>query len=192
LDQARLVNELPPRPACGCGLAPEELKTCPQLKEHRDMPISDVYTVDSGMVTISSTSQSPILLLNTTSTKRAFCVGIRMKLGVTAAAAGNDCVFTLARAGNSPTGGTAANLRAHDSASATAFSTGAIPAYTIAPTLGNVLGEWVLPQSTGSMWEEFPPLGYEWVVPASGFLVGFVTMSVATSTPAEMQFVVSE
>jgi len=98
----------------------------------------------------------------------------------------------LARAGNSPTGGTAANLRAHDAASATAFSTGAIPSYTIAPTLGNVLAEWVLPQTTGSMWEEFPPLGYEWVVGTSGFLVGFVTLSVATSTPVEMQMVISE
>jgi hypothetical protein len=156
------------------------------------MAISDIFTVDSGMVSIASTSQSPILLLNTTSTKRAFCVGVRMKIGVTAAAAGNDCVFTLARAGNSPTGGTAANLRAHDAASATAFSTGAIPAYTIAPTLGNILGEWVLPQTTGSMWEEFPPLGYEWVVGTSSYLVGFVTLSVATSTPVEMQFVVSE
>ena len=156
------------------------------------MAISDVYTVDSGMITISSTSQSPILLLNTTATKRAFVVGVRMKIGVTAAAAGNDVVFTLARAGNSPTGGTAANLRPHDSSSAAAFSTAAIPAYTIAPTLGNVLGEWVLPQTTGSMWEEFPPLGYEWVAPTSGFLVGFVTNSVATATPVEMQFVVSE
>jgi hypothetical protein len=156
------------------------------------MAISDVYTVDSGMVSISSTAQSPILLLNTTATKRAFIVGVRMKIGVTAAAAGNDVVFTLARAGNSPTGGTAANLRAHDAASAAAFSTAAIPAYTIAPTLGNVLGEWVLPQTTGSMWEEFPPLGYEWAVGVSSFAVGFVTNSVATATPVEFQFVVSE
>lgn len=156
------------------------------------MAISDIYTVDSGMITISSTSQSPILLLNTTSTKRAFCVGVRMKIGVTAAAAGNDVVFTLARAGNSPTGGTGVTARAHDSGSAAAITTAAIPSYTIAPTLGNILGEWVLPQTTGSMWEEFPPLGYEWVGPTSGFLVGFVTNSVATATPVEMQFVISE
>lgn len=157
------------------------------------MAISDIYTVDSGMNTISvTTANQPILLLNTTATKRAFVVGVRMKIGVTAAAAGNDVVFTLARAGNSPTGGTAANLRPHDAASAAAFSTAATPAYTIAPTLGNILGEWVLPQTTGSMWEEFPPLGYEWVVGTSGFLVGSVTLSVATATPVEFQFVVSE
>ena len=156
------------------------------------MAISDVFSADSGMVTLATTTQSPILLLNTTSTKRAFCVGVRMKIGVTAAAAGNDCIFTLARAGNSPTGGTAVNLRAHDAASAAAFSTAAIPSYTIAPTLGNVLAEWALPQTTGSMWEEFPPLGYEWVVGTSGYLVMFATLSVATSTPVEAQFVISE
>jgi hypothetical protein len=157
-----------------------------------NMAISDIYTVDSGLVTISSTSQSPILLLNVQSTKRCFVVGVRMKIGVTAAAAGNDCLFTLARAANSPTGGTGVTARAHDAGSAAAITTAAIPAYTIAPTLGNILGEWVLPQTTGSMWEEFPPLGYEWVGGTSTYLVGFVTLSVATSTPVEMQFVVSE
>lgn len=156
------------------------------------MPISDIYTADSGLVSIASTSQSPILLATTTSTKRAFVVGIRMKVGVTTAATGNDVLFTLARAANSPSGGTAVNLRPHDSASATAFTTAAIPAYATAPTLGNVLGEWVLPQTTGSMWEEFPPLGYEWVIPASGFLAVFVTNSAATSTPVEAQLVISE
>lgn len=156
------------------------------------MAISDLYTVDSGMVSISSTAQSPILLLTTPATKRAFVVGVRMSIGVTAAAAGNDVVFTVARAGNSPTGGTAALLRAHDAASATAFTTGAIPAYTIAPTLGNILAEWTLPQTTGSMWEEFPPLGYEWVAGVSSSIVGFVTNSVATATPVEFQFIISE
>ena len=156
------------------------------------MAISDIYTVDSGMVATATTSQTAVLELRTVATKRAFVTGLRMKIGVTAAAAGNDAVFTLARAGNSPTGGTSANLRAHDAASATALSTAFIGSWTIAPTLGNVLGEWVLPQTTGSMWEEFPPLGYEWVAGVSTSLVGFITLSVATSTPVEFQFVVSE
>ena len=80
------------------------------------MAISDIYTADSGLVTISSTSQSPILDIRTTSTKRAFVVGIRVKIGVTAAAAGNDVVFTLGRVTTAGTGGTSANLRAHDAA----------------------------------------------------------------------------
>lgn len=157
------------------------------------MPISDVYTIDSGMVAIATTSQSPVLEWRGGATKRGFVVGVRMKIGVTAAVAGNDVVFTLARAGAQGTGGTAANVRAHDAGSAAAINANAfIPSYTIAPTLGNVLGEWVLPQTTGSMWEEFPPLGYEWVMGVSTSIVGFVTNSVATSTPVEFQFVVSE
>lgn len=158
------------------------------------MPISDVYTIDSGLIAVATTAQTPVLELRTLATKRAFLVGVRMKIGVTAAVAGNDVVFTLARSGNSPTGGSAANIRPHDSASAAAISTAFIGAWTIAPTLGNVLGEWVLPQTTGSMWEEFPPLGYEWVAAASATVsvVGFVTTTVATSTPVEFQFVISE
>lgn len=156
------------------------------------MAISDIYTVDSGMVAQASTTQTAILEYRVGATKRGFIVGVRMKIGVTAAAAGNDVVFTLARAGNTPAGGTAANIRAHDAGSAAAINTAFIGSWTTAPTLGNVLAEWVLPQTTGSMWEEFPPLGYEWVGGASTSLVGFVTTSVATSTPVEFQFVVSE
>lgn len=160
------------------------------------MAISDIYTVDSGMVATATTSQTPLLELRPAGTKRAFIVGVRMKIGVTAAAAGNDAVFTLARSGNGPTGGSAASLRAHDSASAAAINGAFIGSWTIAPTLGNILGEWVLPQTTGSMWEEFPPLGYEWVMPSAtgsgNSIVAFITNSVATSTPVEVQFVVSE
>lgn len=156
------------------------------------MAISDIYTLDSGLIAVATTSQTPVLMLATAATKRNFIVGVRMSIGVTAAAAGNAITFTLARAGNSPTGGSAANLRANDSAAPAALSAGTIAAWTIAPTLGNILGEWELPQTTGSAWEEFPPLGYEWVVPVSGFVVGFVTCSVATSTPVGFQFIVSE
>jgi hypothetical protein len=156
------------------------------------MAISDIYTVDSGLIATATTSQTPILELRTVATKRAFITGVRMTLGTTSAPAGNSALFTLARAGNSPTGGTAANLRANDAASATAISTAFIGAWTIAPTLGNILGEWELPQTTGSMWEEFPPLGYEWVAGVSTSIVGFITFANSTSTPIAFQFVVSE
>lgn len=157
------------------------------------MAISDVYTVDSGLIAQASTSQTPILEYRAGSTKRGFIVGVRMSIGVTAAAAGNAVTFTLARAGNSPSGGSGSNLiRPNDAASAAAINTAFIGTWTIAPTLGAILGEWELPQTTGSAWEEFPPLGYEWVVGASTSVVGFVTTSVATSTPVGFQFVVSE
>ena len=156
------------------------------------MAISDIYTIDSGMVATATTSQTPLLEYRAGATKRGFLVGVRMKIGVTGAVAGNDVVFTLARAGNSPSGGTGANRNPNDAASAASINTAFIGSWTIAPTLGNILGEWVLPQTTGSMWEEFPPLGYEWVAGVSTSLVMFVTPSVATSTPLECQFVVSE
>lgn len=160
------------------------------------MPISDVYTVDSGLVSVGATTITPVLELRPVGTKRAFIVGIRMKIGVTGAVAGNDVLFTLARSGNGPTGGTAANIRANDTASAAALNTAFIGSWTIAPTAGNTLAEWVLPQTTGSMWEEFPPLGYEWVMPSAtgsgNSVVGFVTPSVVTSTPVEFQFIFSE
>lgn len=156
------------------------------------MAISDIYTVDSGMVSVSVTTQTPVLEYRAGSTKRGFLVGVRMEVGVTSAVAGNDIVFTVARAANTPAGGTAANLRAHDPGSAAAINSAFIGAWTTAPTLGNILGEWTIPQTTGSSWEEFPPLGYEWVSGASASLVGFVTLSVATATPVEFQFIISE
>ena len=64
--------------------------------------------------------------------------------------------------------------------------------------MGTVLWEQELPQTTGSSWEEFPPLGYEWGVPAiatgsanSGVHM-FVTQSVATSTTYTVDIIWSE
>jgi hypothetical protein len=156
--------------------------------------ISDIYDFDSGLISVAATSQTPTMYIATTSTKRSWVVGVRVSIGVTAAAAGNSVLFTLARAGNSPSGGTTVTGRAHDSSAAAAFTTSAsaASAFSISPTLGNILWEMELPQTTGSSWEEFPPLGYEWGVPASGFLACFVTNSVSTSTPVQFQLVVSE
>lgn len=156
------------------------------------MAISDIYTIDSAPVTVAATTQTAIVEMRTASTLRAFVVGIRVKIGVTAAAAGNSSLFTLARSTAIATGGTASTPKAHDSAAPTAVTTGFIGSWTIAPTVGTVLAEWMLPQTTGSMWEEFPPLGYEWVAPVSGSTVLWVTNSVATSTPVECQIIFSE
>lgn len=64
--------------------------------------------------------------------------------------------------------------------------------------MGTILAEWDLPQSTGSMWEEFPPSGDEWGVPAiananaNAGVHLIVTASVATSTPLTFDFIWSE
>jgi hypothetical protein len=154
--------------------------------------ISDIFTADSALVSIASTSQTALVCLNAASTKRAFIVGVRMTIGVTAAAAGNSVLFTLARTSNSPTSSNTVTPRPHDAASAAALSSALVAAYTIAPTAGNILAEWELPQTTGSAWEEFPPLGYEWAVGTSTSVALFVTTSVATSTPLGAQLIFSE
>ena len=70
-------------------------------------------------------------------------------------------------------------------------------AWSTAPTVTTVLSDQELPQTTGSSWEEFPPLGYEWGVTniASGANAGvhvFVTQSVATSTTYTVDIIWSE
>lgn len=162
------------------------------------MAISDIYMVTSSLVTISSTSQSPILLIKGSTTSRTYVVGVRVDIGVTSAAAGNSTLFQLYRATNTPTGGTAVTPQAHDPAAPASLATATIPSFTIAPTVtaGTQLWEQELPQTTGSSWEEFPPLGYEWQIPvnsgSTGWLVVMVTNSVATGTPVSCDIVFSQ
>ena len=64
--------------------------------------------------------------------------------------------------------------------------------------VGGIVAEFELPQSTGSMWEEWPPQNYEWQIPAiatgaanSGLHV-FVTQSSAVSTTYLCAIIFSE
>ena len=164
------------------------------------MAISDVFTYKSGSVSIASTSTTPVISVYGTAAKRIWIVGVRVEIGVTAAAAGNSILFQLARpALTTVNGSSLASGNPHDYSSPASigqFST----SWSVAPTLGTVLAEWQLPQTTGSAWEEFPPLGYEWGVPAvanasSAAGIGvhlFVTASVATSTPVFVDIIASE
>ena len=85
----------------------------------------------------------------------------------------------------------------HDFSAPAALLTG-YTAWSTAPTVGAILAEWELPQTTGSMWEEFPPTNYEWQIPAianaaaNAGLHLFVTASVATSTPVFVNLVCSQ
>lgn len=157
----------------------------------------DVYTFRSGSVSNAVTTANPLLSVVAGTTVRALVVGIRVEIGVTAAAAGNSMLFQLVRPGNTMTGTTTTAGAAHDFSAPAAISTG-YTAWSTAPTVGTILGEWELPQTTGSMWEEFPPTGYEWQVPAvanaaanSGLHV-FVTASVGTATPVFVDLIVAE
>lgn len=157
------------------------------------MAISEVYNADSGLVAVATTAQTALLELRAAATRRAWVQGIRIAIGNTAAVAGNNVLFTLARAGNTPSGGTSVTLVPADPAAPTAIATAFKGAWTIAPTQGAILAEWEIPQASGSMWVEYPPQGSEWTLPvATASIVMFVTASVATSTPMQAQFVVNE
>jgi len=159
------------------------------------MAISDLFVADSGMVSLGTSTQTGLIAFNTPSTKRIWVVGVRLAVGVTSAAAGNCVQFTLARVANTPSTTNTVNIRAQDaSAPASLIGTTAMidPWTTTAPTLGNILGEWELPQVTGSAWEEFPPLGYEFGIAVSSGVGIFVTPSVNTTTLLQAQIIWSE
>lgn len=161
------------------------------------MATSDVYTFRSGSVSLAATSATAISSVFATAAIRGWVVGIRVEIGITAAAAGNSILFQLARPGNSPTGTTLTSGSAHDYSAPASICQGCTT-WSTAPTVGAVLAEFELPQTTGSMWEEFPPLGYEWGIPAianTGANSGvhlFATAGVSTSTPVLVDLVVSE
>ena len=132
-----------------------------------------------------------------TTAVRGWVVGVRVDVGVTATAAGNSLLFQLARPGNTVNGSSLSSGDPHDY-SAPASICQQCTTWTTAPTVGTILWEQELPQTTGSAWEEFPPLGYEWGIPAianntaNAGLHLFVTPSVATSTPVLVDLIVSE
>jgi hypothetical protein len=161
------------------------------------MPVSDVYTARSGSVAVAAATATAVMSLNMTTVKRGWVVGVRVDVGVTAAAVGNSLLFQLCRPANTHTATGAASGIPHDFAAAASIGQVAT-AWSTAPTLGSVLWEQELPQTTGSSWEEFPPSGYEWQVPAlatgsaNAGLHMLVTPSVATSTPVFVDLIWSE
>jgi hypothetical protein len=159
------------------------------------MPISDIFT-GSGTATVSSVAATPIASITTAATKRAFFVGIRVGIGATSYAAGN-CLFQLWRSMNTPTVGTTGGGSPNDSASAASLSTflyAGGTAYTVSPSgTNNLLWQQELPQTTGSSWEEFPPLGYEYVIPvSSGVFLSVTAAGTAASQTYVVEFVWSE
>jgi hypothetical protein len=161
------------------------------------MPISDVYTARSGSVAVAATSATPVMSLTMTTVKRGWIVGVRIDIGVTTAAAGNSSLFQVCRPGNTATATGGASGNPHDFSAAASIGQFATT-WSTAPTVGTILWEQELPQTTGSSWEEFPPSGYEWQIPAlatgaaNAGLHCFVTNSVGTSTPVFFDLIWSE
>lgn len=160
------------------------------------MAVSDVYTFRVNP-TLSATGDTAELSVVMGTTLRGWVVGVRFEVGVTLAAAGNEIIFTLARPGNTMTGTTTVTGNPHDFSAPASVATG-YSAWSTAPTKGAILGEWTVPQTTGSMWEEFPPTGYEWQIPAianaaaNAGLHIFANPSVVTSTPVTIELIMSE
>ena len=166
------------------------------------MPISDVYTWRFTATVAATTAGTPLGSLISPATKRAWIVGIRVKVLQTAAAAGFNSLIQLARPNATNTATGLATVTAAHDFSAPASMSSVATTWSTAPVLGTavgaVLAEYNLPQTTGSMWEEWPPTGYEWQVPAiatgaanSGVHV-FITQGVATSTPYAIDLIFSE
>jgi hypothetical protein len=156
------------------------------------MPISEIYTGTSS-ASLATTSITALCALTAPTTKRGWLVGVRVSLGVSAAAAGYSCLFQLYRLTNaSSVSGTTSNVTypndpAGPTTSLCTFST--IGAGWSTPPTGNVNCLWQqeIPQTTGSSWEEFPPLGYEYGLNTTGAVGGlalWVTCSVATASTA--------
>lgn len=162
------------------------------------MAISDIYTATVSQTT-SAAGPTALTSVFGGATKRAWMVGVRVECTATSAAAGNSSLFQLARPGNGASvtsSTTSVQSVAHD------FSAPAGIAYSattwgVAPTVGSVLADWTIPQTTGSAWEEFPPLGYEWGIPAIAITNAnagihlFVTQNASSSTYT-IQFIWSE
>jgi len=165
------------------------------------MPISDIYTAHFTP-TIATTSATAAGSLISPATKRAWVVGVRVKILQTTAASGNNVLFQLARPQNTPNASSLSTVAdAHDFSAPASLSSIA-STWTTPPTVstaaGGILAEYNLPQVAGAMWEEFPPSGYEWQVPAiannsanSGVHV-FITQNVSTSTTYAIDLIFSE
>jgi hypothetical protein len=152
------------------------------------MPISELYT-GTGTATLATTSATPLCALIAPTTKRGWIVGVRVSLGVSAAAAGNSVLFQLFKVTNpsGPVVGQTGNFAPNDPAGpATALCIFQTSAFSTAPTgVATCYWQQELPQTTGSSWEEFPPLGYEYVLNSGGTQGGvalWATCSVATAS----------
>ena len=161
------------------------------------MAYNDVYVHRSGSVAVAAVVATPLISLFGTAAKRGWLLGVRMMVGNTLAVAGNNLLFQLARPGNMPNASATQAGNPHDFSSPAGIMVNGI-AWTTAPTVGTILAEWELPQSSGADWTEFPPTGVEWGVPAIANNAAnagvhlFVTPSVNTSTPILINLVAGE
>lgn len=131
------------------------------------MPLGRSYTVDSGQVLLTSASQTPMLLASTTTT--AICDIQAIRVGIFS---GSGAIYPtsstvqcyLARATNTPAGGTPVTPRPHNPADIPANTGWTIGSWSTAPAFGPILWGQVVPFAPGSAWAEWVTPGAEWRV----------------------------
>jgi hypothetical protein len=175
------------------------------------MPISDIYystNTTSGVgVTLSTTTATCVGGLLPTTTKRIWVVGCRVEITSSLASAGGSVIFQLERTTttvNNTSASATSTAAPQDGAAPAALTTSykALTGWTTPPVYasGNFLAEWTIPQTGGSAWEEFPPLGYEWGIPVSASATGgansgvylWATLGQASSTVIVADLIWSE
>src|SRR5579859_7466878 len=159
------------------------------------MATSRTYTVGSGPIGVSTTSQTGLLLGSTNSTTKVAIQALRVGVhsGSGASYPSNaDAYWYLARPTNTPSGGTASTPTPHAGVSSpqAANSTWTIGSWTTAPTAptdiaGGVL--WSIPTalSAGANWGEWVTPQSEWEVGPSSYVAMWVTCS---SAPTSVSF----
>ena len=78
------------------------------------MPVSDIYTFPLASTSLATTTQTALMSVVAGTTVRLWGVAVRVEVGNTLAAAGNNLLFVLARPGNTMTGTTTFTGNPHD------------------------------------------------------------------------------
>lgn len=160
------------------------------------MSLGRIYTVDSGLITLASTSQTCILEGTTGSTNTVDIQAIRISLasgsGVSYPSNGTvQC--QLARASSVSGGSSALTPSPHNSGDVGAQSVWKSGSTAITATEGAVLWNQNLPFTAGANWAEWVTPGDEWRVPISSSVGFFLTCSSAgTATEFQVELVFAE
>lgn len=166
------------------------------------MPLGRTYTVDSGPVTLASTTQTPILASNGLATLvydiEAIRVSVTATVSTTPSYPGNGIVNCLfARTSAAAGGGASVVANPHnvaDIAARTLWVSGATAITGIA-TPGVTLWEQNLPFTAGANWAEWVTPGAEWrgAASATAGVALYITCSIAgTNTAFQCEIVFSE
>jgi hypothetical protein len=161
------------------------------------MAIGRTYTVDSGLQTLASTSQTCLLVGTCASTNpvdiQAIRVAIHSGSGVSYPSNGSVQVL-LARASGTIGGGTStATVNPHNAGDIAANTTWKDNSTSISATIGTILWGQVLPFTAGANWAEWVTPGAEWRVAASASVGVYLTCSSAgTATKFQIELVTAE